>query len=81
MSKKLDKKEQDKIVFMYTRKIDETDVDILKLYSEGDLMKQVCDKIYLSEGAVKTRKKKIIKNLDAKTFLQAAVIAAREGII
>ncbi len=63
------------------RKLTEAELEALRLVKDGLLLKQIADKLGVSEGAVKQRLRNAKIKLKAKNSTQAATIAMEYGLI
>ena len=56
-------------------------LEVLKLFAEGLINKQVADRLHVHYETIRTHRKKIVKLLEAKNITEACCIAIREGWI
>lgn len=66
---------------MYKNRLNNRELQILKLLSENLTNKEISDKIHISIHTVKMHNTNIYKKLDAKNRTQAVLNALRNGYI
>ena len=59
----------------------ERETDVLKLLARGQANKQIARSLYIGEKTVKTHVRNILKKLNVRSRTQAALYAARTGIV
>ena len=57
------------------------EVEVLALVAEGAPNRTIAERLFISEGTVKTHLKRIVAKLDATSRTEAVAIAARRGLI
>ena len=57
------------------------EIDVIKLFVEGLLYKEIADRLSISTRTVETHKKNILEKLDLKTTVDLVKYAIRNGII
>lgn len=61
--------------------LNDKDIEIIKLISDGYTNKDIADKIYLSEGTIKNKISNILRKLDLKNRTQLAIFYLKGGKI
>ena len=61
--------------------LNERQTQILRLISEGYSNKEIASRVHLSENTVKTHVQDIFAKLDVRNRVEAAITAARQGLI
>jgi NarL family two-component system response regulator LiaR len=59
----------------------ERETDVLKLLARGQANKQIARSLYIGEKTVKTHVRKILMKLNVRSRTQAALYAARSGLV
>jgi DNA-binding NarL/FixJ family response regulator len=61
--------------------LNERQTQILKLISEGYSNKEIATRVHLSENTVKSHVQDIFAKLNVRNRVEAAITAARQGLI
>ena len=77
MRESLDTRERRQLI----AKLSAAEFDVLLLACRGMTMKQCAMARGTSEGTIITQKRKLLKKLEVHTLIEAAVIAAKAGVV
>lgn len=61
--------------------LSERETDVLRLLARGRANKQIARELFIGEKTVKTHVSNILRKLDVKSRTQAALYAARTGLV